>query len=64
MLHTLTSDMMTEAPEAAHLGPEGRGPFRVPVDRWKGMSTEQRSVIQKERKEEQLKTQVLDLYYC
>ncbi|TWW56627.1 RIB43A-like with coiled-coils protein 1 isoform X1 [Takifugu flavidus] len=57
MLHTLTSDMMTETPEAAHLGLEGRGPCRVPVDRWKGMSTEQLSIIQKERKEQQLKTQ-------
>lgn len=64
MLHTLTSDMMTETPEAAPLGLEGRGPCRVPVDRWKGMSTEQLSIIQKERKEQQLKTQVLDLYWC
>lgn len=64
MLHTLTSDMMTETPAAAHLGLEGRGPCRVPVDRWKGMSPEQLSIIQKERKEQQLKTQVLDLYWC
>lgn len=62
ILHALTSDMMTETPEAAPFGLEGRGPCRVPVDRWKGMSAEQLSIIQKERKEQQLKTQVLDLY--
>lgn len=64
MLHTLTSDMMTERQEAAHLGLGRRGPCQVPVDRWKGMSTEQLSTIQKERKKQQLETQALYLYYC
>lgn len=64
MLQTLTSDMMTERQEAAHLGLGRRGPCQVPADRWKGMSAEQLSAIQKERKEQQLQTQALYLYYC
>lgn len=63
MLHTLTSDMMMERQEAAHLGLGRRGPCQVPVDRWKGMNAEQLSIIQKERKEQQLETQALYLYY-
>lgn len=59
MLHTLTSDMMTERQEAAPLGLGRRGPCKGPVDRWKGMNAEQLSTIRKERKEQQLKTQAL-----
>lgn len=57
MLHTLTSDMMTERQEAAHVGLGRRGPCQGPVDRWKGMTAEQLSQLQKERKEQQLQTQ-------
>lgn len=64
ILHTLMSDMMTERPEAAHLGRGGRAPCQVPVDRWKGMSSDQLSAIHKERKEQQRQTQVLHLYPC
>lgn len=63
ILHTLMSDMMTERPEAAHLGLGGKAPCQVPVDRWKGMSTGQLSTIHKERMEQQRQTQVLDWIY-
>lgn len=56
MLHTLTSDMMTERQD--HLGLGRRGLF-PPVDRWKGMSAEELSAIQKERAEQHLETQAL-----
>ncbi|KAF3696855.1 RIB43A-like with coiled-coils protein 1 [Channa argus] len=52
--HTLMSDMMTECAEAAE-GAAGGG--RVVTDRWKGMSPEQLSAIQKEREAQCLQRQ-------
>ncbi|KAK9515374.1 hypothetical protein VZT92_026026 [Zoarces viviparus] len=57
MRHTLTSDLMTERAEAAvrEVG-GGRLPL-VLVDRWKGMSPEQLSAIQREREEQRVERQ-------
>lgn len=49
--HTLASDMMTEEVAAAS-GPVGGARPRMSVDRWKGMSDEQRSAICREREEQ------------
>ncbi|XP_034552540.1 RIB43A-like with coiled-coils protein 1 [Notolabrus celidotus] len=55
--HTLTSDMMTECPEAAvrQVG-EGRPP-QVLVDKWKGMRPEQLSAIHRGREEQRVEKQ-------
>ncbi|KAL6119695.1 ribc1 [Pungitius sinensis] len=57
MWHTLSSDMMTECAEAGvrETG-EGRLPL-VLVDRWKGMSPEQRSAIHREREVQRFERQ-------
>ncbi|XP_059189782.1 RIB43A-like with coiled-coils protein 1 [Centropristis striata] len=57
MWHTLTSDMMTECAEAAEREEGGGRPPHVLIDRWKGMSPEQLSDIQREREEQLLKRQ-------
>ncbi|KAI1892340.1 hypothetical protein AGOR_G00132350 [Albula goreensis] len=49
--HMMTSDLLTECPEAAEGGSGGAGP-RVLLDRWKGMSEEQLSTIRKQRGEQ------------
>ncbi|XP_070825249.1 RIB43A-like with coiled-coils protein 1 isoform X2 [Chaetodon trifascialis] len=54
ILHTMTSDMMTESAEAEVRG--GRPP-RVLIDKWKGMSREQLSAIHREREEQRLEKQ-------
>lgn len=59
LLHTLTSDMMTECAEAAKREVGGGRPPRVLIDRWKGMSPEQLSAIHREREEQRLQRQVL-----
>lgn len=59
MWHTLTSDMMTECPEAAEREVEGGRPPQVLTDRWKGMSSEQLSAIHREREAQRLERQVL-----
>lgn len=58
MVHTLTSDMMTECAEAAEMEVEGGMPPRVLVDKWKGMSPEQLSAIHREREKQRLERQV------
>lgn len=58
MVHTLTSDMMTECAEAAEMEVEGGRPPRVLVDKWKGMSPEQLSAIHREREKQRLERQV------
>ncbi|KAL7398914.1 hypothetical protein ABVT39_016997 [Epinephelus coioides] len=57
MLHTATSDMMTECAEAEQREVERGRPTRVLIDRWKGMSAEQLSAIQREREEQRLERQ-------
>nr|XP_033484620.1 RIB43A-like with coiled-coils protein 1 isoform X2 [Epinephelus lanceolatus] len=57
MLHTATSDMMTECAEAAEREVERGRPTRVLIDRWKGMSAEQLSAIQREREEQRFERQ-------
>ncbi|XP_030278760.1 RIB43A-like with coiled-coils protein 1 isoform X1 [Sparus aurata] len=57
LLHTLTSDMMTECAEAAKKEVGGGRPPRVLIDRWKGMSPEQLSAIHREREEQRLQGQ-------
>ncbi|KAM9350480.1 RIB43A-like with coiled-coils protein 1 [Symphorus nematophorus] len=57
MLHTLTSDMMTECVEAAEREVGGGRPPQVLVDKWKGMRPEQLSAIYREREEQQFKRQ-------
>ncbi|XP_019114794.2 RIB43A-like with coiled-coils protein 1 [Larimichthys crocea] len=57
MVHTLTSDMMTECAEAAEMEVEGGMPPRVLVDKWKGMSPEQLSAIHREREKQRLERQ-------
>ncbi|KAG9335163.1 hypothetical protein JZ751_005636, partial [Albula glossodonta] len=49
--HMMTSDLLTECPEAAEGGSGGAGQ-RVLLDRWKGMSEEQLSTIRKQREEQ------------
>ncbi|KAJ8370135.1 hypothetical protein SKAU_G00101630 [Synaphobranchus kaupii] len=49
--HMMTSDLLTECPEAAERRGEGSGP-RVLLDRWKGMSAEQLNTIRKQREEQ------------
>lgn len=63
MLHTLTSDMMTESAEAARIELGGGRPRQVLIDRWKGMSPEQLSAIHREREEQRLERQVLESIY-
>lgn len=63
LLHTLTSDMMTECAEAAKKEVGGGRPPRVLIDRWKGMSPEQLSAIHREREEQRLQGQVLVSLY-
>lgn len=58
ILHTLTSDMMTEAARAE---PGGGGRHQVPVDRWKGMSPEQQSAIHRDREKQCLERQVCEV---
>ncbi|KAM4609647.1 RIB43A-like with coiled-coils protein 1 [Polymixia lowei] len=57
MCHMVTSDMLTECPEAAHRVVGGAGPPRVLTDRWRGMSPEQLSAIRREREEQRLERQ-------
>ncbi|KAJ3586116.1 hypothetical protein NHX12_012517 [Muraenolepis orangiensis] len=52
MGHMVTSDMLTECPEAAE-----RGPGRVMADRWRGMTPQQLSAIYGEREEQRLRAQ-------
>lgn len=59
MMHILTSDMMTERAEVAQTDLGGRMLHRVPVDRWKGMSSVQLGAIHREREEQRLERQVL-----
>ncbi|XP_064154976.1 RIB43A-like with coiled-coils protein 1 isoform X1 [Anguilla rostrata] len=49
--HMMTSDLLTECPEAAERGGGGAGQ-RVLLDRWKGMSAEQMNAIHKQREEQ------------
>lgn len=63
MLHTLTSDMMTERTEAAPIERGGGRQRGVCVDRWKGMSPEQLSAIHREREEQRLDRQVREALY-
>uniref|UniRef100_UPI003AAF4ADC RIB43A-like with coiled-coils protein 1 n=1 Tax=Centroberyx gerrardi TaxID=166262 RepID=UPI003AAF4ADC len=53
MWHMVTSDMLTECPEAA----ERDLSVRVLTDRWRGMSPEQLSAIHRERDEQRLERQ-------
>lgn len=55
--HTLASDLMTEE-EAVATGPVGGAKPQAPVDRWKGMSAEQRSAIHREREKQCMEKQV------
>ncbi|XP_068997617.1 RIB43A-like with coiled-coils protein 1 [Embiotoca jacksoni] len=55
--HTMTSDMMTECAEAAQREVGGGRPPQVLPDRWKGMSPEQLSTIQREREEQHYERQ-------
>ncbi|XP_075947075.1 RIB43A-like with coiled-coils protein 1 [Anarhichas minor] len=57
MRHTLTSDLMTECAEAAAREVGGERLPPVLVDRWKGMSPEQLSAIQREREEQRIERQ-------
>ncbi|KAM6928589.1 RIB43A-like with coiled-coils protein 1 [Lycodopsis pacificus] len=57
MRHTLTSDLMTECAEAAAREVGGGRLPPVLVDRWKGMSPEQLSAIQREREEQRIERQ-------
>ncbi|KAM3618373.1 uncharacterized protein V6R79_019726 [Siganus canaliculatus] len=57
ILHTLTSDMMTERPEAAKREVSGQRPPWVQVDKWKGMSPEQLSAIHRQRDAQRLARQ-------
>ncbi|XP_042347085.1 RIB43A-like with coiled-coils protein 1 [Plectropomus leopardus] len=57
ILHTVTSDMMTECAEAAQREAGGGRPTRVLIDRWRGMSPEQLSAIHREREEQRLERQ-------
>lgn len=50
--------MMTEAARAE---PGGGGRRQVPVDRWKGMSPEQQSVIHRDREKQRLERQVCEV---
>ncbi|CAL8323580.1 unnamed protein product [Merluccius merluccius] len=52
MGHMVTSDMLTECPEAAE-----RGLGRVLTDRWRGMTPQQLSAIYREREEQRLRRQ-------
>ncbi|XP_062871798.1 RIB43A-like with coiled-coils protein 1 [Trichomycterus rosablanca] len=53
VMHTVTSDLLTECPEVAEIKSEetSRAPRVVP-DRWKGMSSEQLSAIYRQREEQ------------
>ena len=53
MGHMVTSDILTECPEAAE-----RGQGRVLTDRWRGMTPQQLSAIHREREEQRLRKQV------
>ncbi|KAM7411949.1 hypothetical protein PAMA_021767 [Pampus argenteus] len=57
MWHTMTSDMMTECPEAAEGDVKGGRTPQVLTDRWKGMSPEQLSAIRREREAQRLERQ-------
>ncbi|XP_029912076.1 RIB43A-like with coiled-coils protein 1 [Myripristis murdjan] len=57
MWHLLTSDMLTECPEAAEREVGGAGPHRVLTDRWRGMSAEQLSDIHRKREEQRIERQ-------
>ncbi|KAM7404694.1 hypothetical protein PAMP_012018 [Pampus punctatissimus] len=57
MWHTMTSDMMTECPEAAEREVNGGRKPQVLTDRWKGMSPEQLSAIHREREAQRLERQ-------
>ncbi|CAL8251782.1 unnamed protein product [Arctogadus glacialis] len=52
MGHMVTSDILTECPEAAE-----RGQGRVLTDRWRGMTPQQLSAIYREREEQRLRRQ-------
>lgn len=58
MWHMLTSDMLTECPEAAEREVGRDGPHRVLTDRWRGMSAEQLSDIHRKREEQRVERQV------
>ncbi|XP_041802572.1 RIB43A-like with coiled-coils protein 1 [Chelmon rostratus] len=57
IMHTMTSDMMTECAEAAEGEVRGGRPPRVLIDKWKGMSPEQLSAIHREREKQRLERQ-------
>lgn len=61
MWHMMTSDLLTECAEAAGGQVGGGRPEQVLPDRWKGMSSEQLSAIHREREEQRLQRQVLDV---
>lgn len=53
VLHMMTSDLLTESPEAAKREGEGSAEApRVLPDRWKGMGPEQLSAIYRQREEQ------------
>ncbi|KAM9785537.1 LOW QUALITY PROTEIN: RIB43A-like with coiled-coils protein 1 [Neosynchiropus ocellatus] len=57
MWHTMTSDLMTERPEASRRHVDGGNPEQVLTDRWKGMSPEQLSAIRREQEEQRRRKQ-------
>ncbi|XP_046895629.1 RIB43A-like with coiled-coils protein 1 [Hypomesus transpacificus] len=50
--HMMTSDILTECPEAAQREAGGRGGPRILTDRWRGMSGVQLSAIYRQREEQ------------
>ncbi|KAM3872321.1 RIB43A-like with coiled-coils protein 1 [Diretmus argenteus] len=57
MWHMVTSDMLTECPDAAEREVGGALPPRILTDRWRGMSPEQLSTIRREQEEQCLERQ-------
>ena len=58
--HMVTSDLLTERPEAAERPAwPGQG-RRVLTDRWKGMTSEQHSAILREQEQQRLEREVIE----
>ena len=57
--HMMTSDILTECPEAAQREAGGRGGPRILTDRWRGMSGVQLSAIYRQREEQRAEKEVV-----